>query len=519
MSSSPHSCAAASAPRSRGSTPDDLRGAREVLAPLLAAPSTSDFVYDAVGHGHLDQAWLWPIRETKRKAARTYARQLVNIDERPDYVYGTSQPQQMQWMKERHPALFERMKRAVAAGRLELQGSFWVETDTNMPGGESLIRQSLVGRRFLQEEFGMTDEQLRLCWLPDTFGYSGNLPQILKKSGMDWFQTIKISWNKVNVFPHRTFHWQGIDGSTVLVHMPPEGDYNSRGAADGLLRGLSLYPEKALKTALLVFGSGDGGGGPGEIHLELADRERSLRGLPQVKPGRAVDFFERLEKREAEIETTYLGELYLETHQGTYTTQAAIKAGNRLVERKLHEVEALAAIRGVECRERLEPLWREVLLHHFHDILPGSSIERVNREARETHARIAAELDVFLAELIEGLPQQARRRPRRDQPLPRAARRARAARRHLVPGAARAVLGRGAGSCGAASGTRLRRRDPQQRRAHAPVRAVGRDRLVPRRERRRARGCTFNAVASTGWCCTTTASSSPTTPGTSATAT
>ena len=383
---------------------DDFRGAREVLAPLLAAPSTSEFVYDAVGHGHLDQAWLWPIRETQRKAARTYARQLVNLDERPDYVYGTSQPQQMQWMKERHPALFERMKRAVAAGRLELQGSFWVETDTNMPGGESLVRQSLVGRRFLQREFGLTDEQLRLCWLPDTFGYSGNLPQILKKSGMDWFQTIKISWNKVNVFPHRTFHWQGIDGSAVLVHMPPEGDYNSRGAADGLLRGLRQYPEAALDTALLVYGSGDGGGGPGEIHLEVTERERSLRGLPQVEPGRAVDFFRRLEARSAEIETTYVGELYLETHQGTYTTQAAIKAGNRLVERKLHEAEALAAIRGIDCRERLEPHWRDVLLHHFHDILPGSSIERVNREARETHARIAADLDDFIAELLAGLP-------------------------------------------------------------------------------------------------------------------
>ena len=153
-----------------------------MLAARLAAPSTSDFVYGAVGHGHLDMAWLWPLRETRRKAARTYARAL-NID-RParDYIYGTSQPQQMQWMKERHPALFERMKRAVADGRLELQGSFWVETDTNMPGGESLVRQSLVGRRFLQEEFGLTDDQLRLCWLPDTFGYSGNLPQILKKT-------------------------------------------------------------------------------------------------------------------------------------------------------------------------------------------------------------------------------------------------------------------------------------------------------------------------------------------------
>ena len=383
---------------------NDLPGARAALAPLLASPSTSEFVYDAVGHGHLDQAWLWPIRETKRKASRTYARQLANIEERPDFIYGTSQPQQMQWTKERHPALFERMKRAVADGRLELQGSFWVETDTNMPGGESLVRQSIVGRRFLQQEFGLTDEQLRMCWLPDTFGYSGNLPQLLTKSGMDWFQTIKISWNKVNVFPHRTFNWQGIDGSSVLVHMPPEGDYNSRGAADGLLGGLKKYPEKKLNTALLVYGSGDGGGGPNEIHLELTERERDLRGLPKIRTSRAIDFFRRLDARRSEIETTHTGELYLETHQGTYTSQAAIKAGNRLVERKLHEVEALAASLGVDCRERLEPLWREVLLHHFHDILPGSSIERVNREARETHARIALELDAYRGELLGQLP-------------------------------------------------------------------------------------------------------------------
>ena len=246
-----------------------LAGARAALAEQLSAPSTSEFVYSAVGHGHLDMAWLWPLRETRRKAARTYVRALNTIDRRDDYIYGTSQPQQMAWMKQRHPALYERMRRAVADGRMELQGSFWVEPDTNLPSGESLVRQALVGRRFLQEEFGLTDDQLRLCWLPDTFGYNGNLPQILRGTGMDWFQTIKLAWNKVNDFPHRSFHWQGIDGSTVLVHMPPEGDYNSRGAADNLLTGLKQYPEIALNTALLVYGSGDGGGGPNEIHHEV----------------------------------------------------------------------------------------------------------------------------------------------------------------------------------------------------------------------------------------------------------
>jgi len=393
----------------------DIPGARAALAGLLAAraePGTEmgDFEYSAIGHGHLDQAWLWPIRETRRKAARTYTRQLGQIDDHPDFLYGTSQPQQLLWTKQGHPALYERIKKAVAAGRMELQGSFWVETDTNMPGGESLVRQSLVGRRFLAEEFGLSADDMRLCWLPDTFGYSGNLPQILKKSGMDWFQTIKLAWNKVTVFPHRTFTWQGIDGSSVLVHMPPEGDYNSRAAADGLLLGLKQYPEKALNTALLVFGSGDGGGGPGEIHLELLDREHSLRGLPKVAYSRASDFFRRLEK--LPVAHTHHGELYLETHQGTYTTQAEIKRRNRRVERKLHEAEALAAIVGDDIRPGgdsravLEPLWREVLLHHFHDILPGSSITRVNREAVEALTRIEGALDAHIAQLIAALPQE-----------------------------------------------------------------------------------------------------------------
>ncbi len=386
----------------------DLAGARAALAGPLASPSTSEFLYSAVGHGHLDMAWLWPLRETRRKSARTYVRALNAIDRREGYIYGTSQPQQMAWMKREHPALFSRVKRAVAEGRMELQGSFWVEPDTNLPSGESLVRQAVVGRRFLQEEFGLTDEQLRLCWLPDTFGYNGNLPQILRKSGMDWFQTIKLAWNKVNDFPHRSFHWEGIDGSSVLVHMPPEGDYNSRGAADNLLVGLKKYPEIALNSALLVYGSGDGGGGPNEIHHEVTLRERGvdsggLRGLPKVEYSTAGDFFRGLEK--LDVSHVHRGELYLETHQGTYTTQAQIKKHNRLVERKLHEIEALAVLVGDDSRPVLEEHWREVLLNQFHDIIPGSSIARVNREAIATYERIEAALDEYADELLARLPQ------------------------------------------------------------------------------------------------------------------
>lgn len=382
----------------------DLRSARDALARPLAAASDSEFVYSAVGHGHLDMAWLWPLRETRRKAARTYANALKNIDRTGDYIYGTSQPQQMQWMKHEHPALFERMRDAVAAGRMELQGAFWVEPDTNLPSGESLVRQALQGRRFLEEEFGLAREDMRVCWLPDTFGYNGNLPQILRKSGMDWFQTIKLSWNRVNVFPHRTFHWQGIDGSTVLVHMPPEGDYNSRGAADGLLKGVRQYPERDLESALLVYGAGDGGGGPGEVHLEVTRREQNLRGLPRVEYSTADRFFRALEQQE--ITHTHVGELYLETHQGTYTTQGAIKKYNRLVERKLHNAEALAALTGGGT-EPLDAHWKALLLNQFHDIIPGSSITRVNTEAVETYVEIDKALDAHIADLAAQLPAAA----------------------------------------------------------------------------------------------------------------
>lgn len=381
----------------------DLDGARAALARHLAAPSDSEFTYTAIGHGHLDMAWLWPLRETHRKAARTYVRQLNNIDAEPDFLYGTSQPQQLLWMKQEHPALFARIKDAAAAGRIELQGAFWVEPDTNLPSGESLIRQALFGRRFWEEEFGITPEQLRVCWLPDTFGYSGNLPQILRGTGMDYFQTIKLAWNKVTTFPHRTFRWEGIDGSDVLVHMPPEGDYNSRGAADGLLKGIAQYPERDLGTALLVFGSGDGGGGPGEIHLELQRRERSLKGLPQVVPGTADSFFRALEARESAAGVSlprHRGELYLEAHQGTYTTAAATKRDNRRSERLLHEAEALAAMTGTSSRDALDPLWQDVLLNQFHDIIPGSSIERVNREAGVAYARVAQLLEADIADRI-----------------------------------------------------------------------------------------------------------------------
>lgn len=371
----------------------DTAGARNALAPLLAKPSGSEFVFDAVGHGHLDLAWLWPVRESKRKAARTYAMALRNIDRYADYVYGTSQPQQLQWIKDEHPALYARIRAAILAGRIELQGGFWAECDVNLTGGESLVRQAIYGKRFAMEEFG---RDMRICWLPDAFGFNGNLPQILKLCGMDYFSTIKLAWNKVNVFPFRTFEWQGVDGTRVLAHMPPEGDYNSSAGAHNILNAMKRYPEWNLNTGLLVYGAGDGGGGPRENHLELLAREQNMDGLPRVRLGSAIRFFDAL--REKPIEHLYAGELYLETHQGTLTAQATNKRNNRAMERLLHDAEALAAAfaPGEAPHALFEEIWKEVLLYQFHDILPGTCIARVYRETAQAYARMRERLDNYI---------------------------------------------------------------------------------------------------------------------------
>lgn len=372
---------------------DGADAARTVLSVPLSKRSRDSFTFQAVGHGHLDLAWMWPIRETMRKSARTYAMALRNIARYPDYIYGTSQPQQLQWMKDRNPALYARIRQVVIDGRIELQGGFWTECDCNLSGGESLIRQAVYGTRFAEREFG---KQMRICWLPDAFGFNGNLPQILRGCGMEYFSTIKLAWNKVNVFPYRSFVWRGVDGSEVLVHMPPEGDYNSGAAAKGVYKALRQYPERALETALIAFGGGDGGGGPRESHLELLARERDLEGLPKIVLSSAIAFFDSLKQKA--IPHTYTGELYLETHQGTYTTQSENKRYNRLMERLLHNLEALCALLPQKDYpyEALEEIWKEVLLYQFHDILPGSSIHRVYTESCAGYAKMEQRLNALI---------------------------------------------------------------------------------------------------------------------------
>ncbi len=359
----------------------------------------------AIGHAHIDLAWLWPIRETKRKAARTFSTALKMMETYPDYIFGASQPQLYEWVKEDYPELFQKIKEKVIEGRWEVQGAMWVEADTNISGGEALVRQILYGKRYFKQEF---DREMRILWLPDVFGYSGALPQLLKKAGIDYFMTIKLSWSTYNKFPHHTFLWSGIDGSEVLAHMPPEGTYNSAGSPTSIRKTETEYQEKGIvPEALMLFGIGDGGGGPGEEHLERMEREHSLEGLLPVKQEESITFFDRLALSQPKL-IKWQGELYLEKHQGTYTSQSKNKWFNRKLELALRELEMISFFAQLLIQQpypakRIETVWKELLLYQFHDILPGSSIQRVYQEAVNRYEEMEKEINEMLQEACHTL--------------------------------------------------------------------------------------------------------------------
>lgn len=379
----------------------DYENAKKVYSDECETGDESPYVVYATGHAHLDLAWLWPIRESKRKAQRTFANQLRNIERYPDYIFGASQPQQFAWIEDSFPALFEELRAAFRHGQLELQGGMWVECDTNIPSGESLIRQCLYGQKYWKEKFGC---EVRMCWLPDVFGFSGNLPQIIRKCGMDYLETIKLSWNEHNKFSHKAFVWEGIDDSEVIVHIPPDETYNSLGNAWSLQRAAVSFPEHdKIKSFAMLYGIGDGGGGPGEGHIEAVRRCGGMKGIPKVVMSRAVDYLDILAEQKDSL-ARYKGELYLEKHQGTYTTQSKNKYYNRRIEFALHNVEFLATAareKGYKYpKERLEAIWKEVLLYQFHDIIPGSSIGRVYKESTARYEAMLEELDALLGEAV-----------------------------------------------------------------------------------------------------------------------
>ncbi|WP_327382055.1 alpha-mannosidase [Streptomyces sp. NBC_01207] len=379
-----------------GDVPGTAAAARGCLARVLAAPANaSAHRISAVGHAHIDSAWLWPLRETVRKVARTASNMVNLMDQHPEFVFAMSQAQQLDWIKTYRPELFERVKKKIADGQFVPVGGMWVESDTNMVGGEAMARQFLYGKKFFLDEFGIETQNV---WLPDSFGYTAAMPQIVRLSGSQWFLTQKISWSQVNRFPHHTFWWEGIDGTRVFTHFPPVDTYNSDLGGAQLAHAARNYREKGHGSRSLVpFGWGDGGGGPTREHLARARRQRDLEGSPRVRIERPDAFFERA-RAEYEDAPVWAGELYLELHRGTYTSQAKTKQGNRRSESLLREAELWAATAAVRVAgyaypyEDLERIWKTVLLHQFHDILPGSSIAWVHREARETYAAVREEL-------------------------------------------------------------------------------------------------------------------------------
>ncbi len=376
---------------------------RKVLQEVLSNhASASDLHVSAVGHAHIDTAWLWPVRESIRKCARTFSSQLAIIDKYPEYIFGASQPQHYQFVKDHYPEIYDRIKTAVNKGQWECQGGMWVEADCNLISGESMIRQILHGKNFFMDEFGVDVDNL---WLPDVFGYSAALPQILQKSGIKFFLTQKLSWSQFNDFPHHTFIWQGIDGSEVITHFPPENTYNSEIDTEFLMPAQTAFKEKhKLNEFMSLFGVGDGGGGPKHENIELGKRLANLESVPQVKFDTAKNFFHRLEKESDKL-NKWNGELYLEFHRGTYTSQAKVKKFNRKLENQLRLVEMLYANLPLEVYplEELNRIWKVVLLNQFHDIIPGSSITKVYEVTHQEYEDATNELNALVQTASEKL--------------------------------------------------------------------------------------------------------------------
>lgn len=398
-----------------------VRAARAALQQRLADADLAPEAWPptptihALGHAHIDVAWLWTLAVTRGKAARTFATALALMQQYPQYTFTQSQPHLYKMVAEDHPDLFAQIKARVAEGRWNATGGTWVEPDTNMPGGESLVRQFLFGMRFFQRELGARPEVL---WLPDVFGYNAALPQLIRLAGLHYFYTSKMSWSTYNRFPYDTFWWEGIDGTRVLAHLattpepspPPQGrqwtTYNSHLTPAEMWHTWARYNQKDANHHLLVaFGMGDGGGGPNRDMLERRARMAHLPGMPRVIHSTAECFFHALEQTIPEDLPRWVGELYLQVHRGTLTSQARTKRHNRKTEVLLHDAEALCStaylLEGDYPQNTLNAAWETVLLHQFHDILPGSSITPVYQDTEREYATAQARASDALAQAMQ----------------------------------------------------------------------------------------------------------------------
>ncbi|RVE71820.1 hypothetical protein OJAV_G00055550 [Oryzias javanicus] len=366
----------------------------------------SQHTVHAMGHCHIDSAWLWPYEETIRKCGRSWVTVIDLMEKNPEFTFTCSQAQQFQWVKSWYPGLFSRIQHYVKKGQFIPVGGTWVEMDGNLPSGESMVRQFLEGQRFFNQEFGI---QCKEFWLPDTFGYSAQLPQIMQGCGIPNFLTQKLSWNLVNTFPHNTFFWEGLDGSQVLTHFPPGNSYEMKGKIEDLVKTVKNNKDKGRANhSAALFGFGDGGGGPTQLMLDRLRRVQDTDGLPKVQMSSPDQLFSQL-RAESSLLCTWTGELFLELHNGTYTTQAQIKRENRQCEALLHDVEIASSL--AVCRsktfsypqEKLQQLWRLLLLNQFHDVIPGSCIGMVVEDALKYYEDIRADASVLLREACEAL--------------------------------------------------------------------------------------------------------------------
>ena len=347
----------------------------------------------ASGHAHIDTAWLWRLSHTHQKIARSFTNALTLMEQYPEYRFSASQAQQYAYLKDDYPEVYERLKSAVARGQWEPVGGMWVESDCNVVSGESLVRQFLFGQRFFKREFG---HHSTVAWLPDVFGYSAAFPQIVRRAGMKYFMTIKIYWNEVNKPPYQTFQWEGLDGTTILTHFSPLGDYNAHMTPEQWRKNWTEYKQKNVSDSdLYIFGWGDGGGGPTRQMLETAERGKDFPGMPRVKLSTNQEFFEDLD---AQVSANprlprWVGELYLEFHRGTYTSQARNKQYNRRAEFLLQAAEQIASLAMLQTshaypQQQINTAWEMTLLNQFHDIIPGSSIHAVYEDSWKDYEQV-----------------------------------------------------------------------------------------------------------------------------------
>lgn len=354
----------------------------------------------AIGHCHIDSAWLWPYAETKRKCARSWSSVVGLMERYPNFKFACSQAVQFDWVKSDYPSLFKEIQKFVAKDRFLYTGGTWVEMDGNIPSGEAFVRQFLYGQRFFKKEFGSICD---VFWLPDTFGYSAQLPQIINQSGIKKFLTQKLSWSLINKFPHNSFVWQGIDGSRTLTHFPPADTYESSVNVKDVLKTRDQNKEKGVVSdGMLLFGFGDGGGGPTEDMIENINRMKDINGFPTIEHSNPADFYRNLEKT-SHLLHTWVGELYLELHQGTFTTQALIKKHNRKCEFALRNTEFFQVWAHLESKGSssvastadTEELWKKVLLNQFHDVLPGTSINEAVKDAWNLYSEVLSGVEVL----------------------------------------------------------------------------------------------------------------------------